>query len=55
MMFASVNLVGGAAIGAGLALATTAVAGDDGCLAATSFTGRFLAFGLLFSTAATDA
>ena len=58
MMFANDNLVGGA-IGAGLLLGAAGVLicawGDDGCLAAASFTILFVAFGLLFSTPVTDA
>ena len=58
MIFANDNLVGGAA-GAGLLLGATGVLicvwGDDGCLAAASFTSRFAGFDLLFSTLVTDA
>jgi hypothetical protein len=58
MIFANDNLVGGAA-GAGLLLGATGVLvcvwGDDGCLAAASFTSLFVAFGLVFSTPVTDA
>ncbi len=54
MIVANDNLTGGAIVG-GLLFATTFIRADAGCLAAISFTCRFLAFGLVFSTPVTVA